>query len=280
MKKMPFPLNYFNSIATPKRVFKGRENLSWIQNIVIFIFLNALLMFPVSLYFSQSTNFQLQEIMPHTLRLVTDEFATKLQAVEFENGKLISGEPFTIVEDTGVVGVEIPKSVKKSKKNLISFEKDYLLLKDESGYQFEVRYTENFSLKNSQTKSALKEQIKEQWFKQNKAFVSFTMMLMTGIIISFSNVLVMFIAAFFIWMTKRSALSSIRTYKESFNLILNASGIGTLLAVLIGLVHFDMTIMIGFQSLGLVIMLTAVFAVTHFSDTPIKNKRKRNEEIK
>ena len=280
MKKMPFPLNYFNSIATPKRVFKGRKNLSWIQNIVIFIFLNALLMFPVSLYFSQSTNFQLQEIMPHTLRLVTDEFATKLQAVEFENGKLISGEPFTIVEDTGVVGVEIPKSVKKSEKNLISFEKDHLLLKDESGYQFEVRYTENFSLKNSQTKSALKEQIKEQWFKQNKAIVSFTMMLMTGIIISFSNVLVMFIAAFFIWMTKRSTLSSIRTYKESFNLILNASGIGTLLAVLIGLVHFDMTIMIGFQSLGLVIMLTAVFAVTHFSDTPIKNKRKRNEEIK
>lgn len=116
MKKMPFPLNYFNSIATPKRVFKGRKNLSWIQNIVIFIFLNALLMFPVSLYFSQSTNFQLQEIMPHTARLVTDEFATKLQTVEFENGKLISGEPFTIVEDTGVVGVEIPKSVKKSEK--------------------------------------------------------------------------------------------------------------------------------------------------------------------
>ncbi|MGX7419770.1 DUF1189 domain-containing protein [Carnobacterium gallinarum] len=274
MSKTPFPFNYFNSILTPKSVFKGRHNLNWFQNFVIFIFLNALLMIPVSLYFTNSTNFQLQEIMPNTMRLVTDEFAEKMAKQSFEAGKLIENEPFEQKEANGIVGIQLAESAVKETKNVISFEKNHFLIKDETGYSFEVRYSDSFTLKKATTKNALKEAIKQEWFKQNRAFVAFTMMIMTATIIIFSNILVMFIAAFFIWMTKKNALSSIKTYKESFNLVLNAAGLGSFFALLIGLYHFDMTILIGIQSLGLVLMLTAVFAATHFNENPRKITKK------
>lgn len=274
MKKIPFPFNYFTSIVTPKAVFKGRHQLNWFQNIVIFIFLNALLMIPVSMYFTSNTNFQLQEIMPNTMRLVSDDFAEKMATQNFVDGKLENAVPFEELEKEGAVGIGLSKATINKQKNVISFEKDHFLIKDETGYSFDVRYSKDFSLQQATTKTQLKEAIKQEWFKQNRAFVAFTMMMMTGTIILFSNFLVIFIAAFFIWMTRKNALSSIKTYKESLNVVLNAAGLGTIFATLIGFYQFDMTIVIGIQSLGLVVMLTAVFAATHFSDHPRKTIKK------
>ncbi|EAC9669803.1 DUF1189 domain-containing protein, partial [Listeria monocytogenes] len=71
-------------------------------------------------------------------------------------------------------------------------------------------------------------------------------------------------AAFFLWVTKKSRLSTIGSFKESTNVILNALGVGSLVAMLAGFIGADIILMIGIQSLGMLLMLFLTFLKTRF----------------
>lgn len=72
--------------------------------------------------------------------------------------------------------------------------------------------------------------------------------------------------AFFLYLGKTFQLSSVRSYQESLTIILLSLGFSTLLATIVGLLYFDMTIVLSIQSLGLIIMLLMIFLKTKFQD--------------
>ncbi|MFS7260161.1 DUF1189 domain-containing protein [Carnobacterium divergens] len=266
MKQTSFPLNYFQSMVTPKAAFYGRNQLSWFQIVIVFLFLNGLLMIPVSLFFANSKQFQLEEMMPNALQLIDDETMKSMEGVGFKNGEMQSSSKLLIEKESGVVGVNQPEKALKKEANVVAFEKNQFILKDQSGYEFNVAYTKDFDKTSSTTAKQLVDELKRMWYQQNRAFVSFTMMLMTGSILVVSNIVLIGGASIFVWLTKHNAYSSIASYRESVNFILNASGWGMLLGLVVGIVHFDLTIMLSLSSLGMVIMLTAAFVVTKFKD--------------
>ncbi len=71
-------------------------------------------------------------------------------------------------------------------------------------------------------------------------------------------------------MTRKSQLSSIHTFKESANLMLNVMGIGSMVAAVVGFIHFDFILMLSVQTMITVLLLLWVFAKTKFKDKRVE----------
>lgn len=265
MTKLAFPLNYFNQILTPKRAFLGRNSLTKFQLVIIFIFTTSLLLIPVTLNMVKSKSFDLIEIMPGTFNLIDESVLNGLKTSGLTAGKLETIET-TYLNEGKTVGLNLSDAEVGSLENGISFNQTDMLLKDVSGYDFKVRYTKDFSPSQLTTVQDLKYAISSQWLIQNRAFVTFTFILMSGSLILVSNLILILGGALFIYLTKKSAFSSIKTYQESVNLMLNAIGLGSVFSLIVGLIYFDMTVVLSVQSLGLVMMLLAIFMKTRFND--------------
>lgn len=274
MTKLPFPFSYFVNIVTPKRVFLGRNALTKVQLFLIFIFITALALIPVTVNMARSTNFQLAEIMSETFKQVDHNTLMAIQGAEFQEGHL-SAEYSQLINSNGTVGFNLSEDELSRLKSGISFGERAMVLKDQSGYEFTVNYTRDFNPGAFTTIEELKQGISSQWLTQNKAFVAFTMMLMSASLILVSNLILVVGGAFFVWLTKKNHLSSICTYQESLNLILNGLGLSTLLGMVVGLISFDMTLVLSIQSFGLVLMLLGVFVTTRFNDSYAKSNRSR-----
>ena len=61
-------------------------------------------------------------------------------------------------------------------------------------------------------------------------------------------------------MTRKSQLSSIHTFKESANLMLNVMGIGSMAAAVVGFIHFDFILMLSVQTTITVLLLLWVLS--------------------
>lgn len=278
MTKLPFPFNYFANIGSPKRVFQGRRALSKFQIVIIFVLITALGLIPVTLNMARSTHFQLGEIMPGMFRQLDQETLSAIQQVPFTEGHLASGSR-QLINSNGTVGFNLSEQEMTQIKSGINFGERSMFLKDEAGYEFQVNYTKDFSPGAFTTVGELKKGISAQWLTQNKAFVAFTMMLMSGSLILVSNLILIMGGAFFVWMTRKHHLSSITTYQESLNLVLNGLGLSTLLGMVVGLISFDMTLVLSIQSFGLVLMLLGVFVTTRFNDQYISNKGNKLQKV-
>lgn len=266
MTKLPFPFNYFANIVTPKRVFLGRKALTKVQLFVIFIFITALALVPVTVNMARSTNFQLAEIMPEMFKQLDHDTLMAIQGADFKEGRL-AVEGSQMINSKGSVGFNLSDDEMTRLSSGINFGETAMFLKDKSGYEFTVNYTKDFNPAVFTSIEELKQGISSQWLTQNKAFVAFTMMLMSASLILVSNIILVVGGAFFVWVTKKNHLSSIKTYQESLNLILNGLGLSTVLGMVVGLISFDMTLVLSIQSFGLVLMLLGVFVTTRFNDS-------------
>ncbi|MBP2098241.1 hypothetical protein [Enterococcus rivorum] len=266
------------NIVTPKRVFKGRKALSRFQIGLIFIFISSIMLIPVTINLARSTNFQLADIMPETFEQLDQEGLTNIQQADFQNGYLKKAKT-GMINQAGTVGFHLDEAELADIKNGISFGETSMLIKAETGYNFKVQYSKDFNPSSFQTVDELKQGISSQWLTQNRAFVVFTMIAMSGSLILVSHVILVFGGAFFIWLTKKNQFSSIQTYQESLNLILNGLGLSTFLGMLVGLIHFDMSLVLSIQSLGLVLMLLGVFVKTRFNDSYSQNKRSKYQKV-
>lgn len=88
MKKVPFIIQYVKSTLGPTAIFEGRKVLKFWQMVIVFIFLNALLLLPVSAHFANQSSFDLPSLMPKMAALGTDQLATEVSALTLENGEL------------------------------------------------------------------------------------------------------------------------------------------------------------------------------------------------
>ncbi|SEL11355.1 Maltodextrin utilization protein YvdJ [Carnobacterium iners] len=278
MKTDVFPLTYFKNIWTPRIIFKKRHELNWFQLILVLFFLTSILMVPVSLNFLKMETYPIEESYPDTLALVDESVVAAFQAAINEDGVLVTDPGSQVVKENGVVSITNSDSIIKENlkaENALIFSDNELYLKNKGVPVSDVRYTKDFNPSQLNSVKDMKAAISRQWFFQNRVYVIGSLLLLVFSILFVSTILIVLGSAVFLYLTRKNSFSSIKTYKESVNLILNALGIPSLLVLISGFIQFDVVVMLTIQSIGLALMILAVFYTTRFNDkVPVKNNRK------
>ncbi|EDP67204.1 hypothetical protein CAT7_00346 [Carnobacterium sp. AT7] len=269
MKSDVFPLNYFKSIWSPKQIFKNRHQLNWFQIFVVLLFVNSLLMIPVALNYVKMDTFPVEDTLPGSFGLIDEAVVLKLQAGNYENGTLKLPESFVLSTENGMVSGLLTESETDealSADNALLFQETEFVIKEGDQSLETIPYTKDFDLSKVTTVAELKEALSRQWFIKNKAYTVATLMSLVFSITLVSTLFLTFGSAIFLYLTKKSKFSSINSYKESVNLLTNCIGLPSFVALLLGLIQFDIIIMLMIQSVGLVMMLLIVFYQTRFND--------------
>ncbi|WP_414838493.1 DUF1189 domain-containing protein [Carnobacterium sp. TMP28] len=278
MKTDVFPLTYFKNIWTPRMIFKKRHELNWFQLILVLFFLTSILMVPVSLNFLKMETYPIEESYPETLALVDESVVAAFQAAVSEDGVLVTDPGSQVVKEKGVMSITNSDSVIKENlkaENALIFSDNDLYLKNKGVPVSSVRYTKDFNPSQLNSVKDMRAAISRQWFFQNRVYVIGSLLLLVFSILFVSTSLIVLGSAVFLYLTRKNSFSSIKTYKESVNLILNALGIPSLLALISGFIQFDVVVMLTIQSVGLALMILAVFYTTRFNDKVlVKNNRK------
>ncbi|WP_036689360.1 DUF1189 family protein [Paucisalibacillus globulus] len=269
MKKDTFPMNYFKSVMTPIRVFNGRKQLNWFQIIILLLFLNGLMMIPLSINIAKMDSYPVEETYPGAFELLDESVIDALEDAEYSQGKLTLPNNFYFEMENGIVGgnvSELEKENAKNAENTLLFQENELIIKESSNPITTVAYTNDFSIEEITTVEELKTELSRQWFIQNKSFIVGSLLISLSTLLLVSIVVISLGSSLFVLLTKKGQISTIQTYKESVNLVVNSLGIPTLVAMLIGLIQFNIITMIMIQTFGFIIMLLIVFMKTRFSD--------------
>ena len=278
MKTDVFPLTYFNTIWTPRQIFKKRHKLNWLQLVFILFFLTSLLMIPVSLNFLKMETYPIEESYPEAFKLMDKSVVRAFQQATNEKGVLVTEPGVSVVKDNGVMSITESNSViQKALKaeNALIFSKNEFVLKNKGVPVSNIPYTKDFNPSQINSVEDMKEAVSRQWFFQNRVYVIGSLLLLVFSILFVSTILIVLGSAVFLYLTKKNSFSSIKTYKESVNLILNALGIPTLLALISSFIQFDIVVMLTIQSIGLALMILMVFYTTRFNDkVPVRNNIK------
>lgn len=264
-----FPMNYFKSIFTPIRAFIGRKKLNWFQIIVVLLFLNALMMIPLSLNLANLESYPVEETYPNAFALVDESVLQELEGVEYSQGTLTLPDSFYMETENGIVGGNLSDSEEKTAlqaENALLLQQKKLIIKENDNPVARVAYTTDFSIEDVATVEEMKKELSRQWFIQNKSFIVGSLLFSLSILLFVSLVVISLGSALFVLLTKRGQVSTIRTYKESVNLVLNALGLPTLIAMLLGIIQFNIITMIMIQTFGFIMMLLLIFMKTRFSD--------------
>ena len=276
--KKSYPISYFSAIWTPKKVFNERKGMNYFQIILTFLFLNALLLMPIALKGSNQQAFQFDEMLPTLSQRLSMQDVTELQQLTFKDNRLDITQPqiYQKTADT-IMGLLLSKQEIAQHANVLSFGPEAFIMKDASGYEFQVYYSKDFSLVDVSSKSTLLDRLEQQWYHQNRSYLTFTTLMMMLNILVVSNFLIIFVGAGLLWLARKQDFSAIKTFKESLTVLLNAAGLGTFLAFIIGWFLPDMTVMVTIQSAGFVLMLVMAFLTTQFSFS--KTKKRSEVEV-
>lgn len=279
MKTDVFPLTYFKNIWTPRRIFKKRHQLNWFQLILVLFFLTSILMVPVSLNFIKMETYPIEESYPDTFELIDESVVEVFQQIPSGDGVLNTESELRIVVENGIVSLTESEAVIKEElkaKNALIFSENQFYLKNKDVPVSTIQYTKDFNPSEIKSVEDMKAALSRQWFFQNRIYIIGSLLLLVFSILFVSTSLIVLGSAVFLYLTKKNTFSSIKTYKESVNLILNALGIPSLLALISGFVQFDVIVMLTIQSVGLALMILAVFYTTRFND---KVLIKKNREV-
>lgn len=269
MKKDIFPINYFKSIISPKHVFTCRKQLNWFQIIIVLLFLNGLMMIPLSINIAKMDSYPVEETYPNAFSLLNETVIDEMQDATYAQGQLTLPNSFYLENEHGVVGGNISTSDEEhalKAENALIFQEEEFIIKDQENPVTSVTYTNDFAIEEITTVQMLKDELSRQWFIQNKGFIVGSLLLSLFNLLLVSIVVISLGSSIFVYLTKKGQISTIRTYKESVNLIVNTLGIPTVLAMILGLIQFNIITMIMIQTFGFIMMLLFVFMKTRFSD--------------
>ena len=283
MKTDVFPLNYFKSIWSPTKSFKNRHQLNWFHILIVLLFVNSLLMIPVSLNYMEMDTYPVEGTLPNSFGLIDESDVLSLQEGTYENGTLDLPSSFVRTSDKGTVAgllsdAEMEQAL--DAENALIFQKDSVIIKEGDQTVSTVPYTKDFDLSKVVNVNDVKDSLSRQWFIKNRGYVVATLLFLVFSLTFVSTIFLTFGSAVFLYLTKKSDYSSIKTYKESVNFISNCMGLPTLIALVIGLIQFDIVVMLMIQSVGLVVMLLLAFYRTRYNDEAKKFKVKKSQEVR
>lgn len=263
MKVYQFPVSYFESVFSPKKMLLNRNYLKIWQMLIVIIFLIFMLLNPVALNANKTQEFKLDGIMPNLMSQVDNMAIMDLKVINIVDGEL---QPTNQAETQSIIYLnESDKSFSKVETGL-NFTDNQLIMKDKNGLKFNLRYTPDWNSNKWDSVEKFKTWLTKEWNTQNAPYRIMSMTLLVSLLVFSSTLFLIFGASFFIWLTKKNHLSSIKSFKEAVNLVLNAMFLSHLIAMIAGFIHYDITLILTVQSFGLAIQLLIIFAKTKFND--------------
>ncbi len=269
----PFPLNYFSALIGPKQLFAGRKQLSWFNFSLIFLFLVSFMVMPVTLFYANQIKAIPIEQFLTVEPLIDQAGVERFSQLEVSNGELRTS-PMVIDQSKDIViGVDLSKEQRSAQQAFVNFEKSHWTIQQKEGSEirtYRMNYHSFFDPASVTTPQAFQTFLEEVFYVSNRPTIILSYSLSLGIVLFLMTSLILFGAAFFLWMTRKSRFSSIQTFKESANLMLNVIGVGSIISAIVGFIHFDFVLMLGIQSTVAVLLLLWIFARTGFKDEQIK----------
>src|SRR5690606_10314300 len=127
------PLNYFKTIWSPKKIIEKRQSLNWFQLLFLLIFLNALMIVPVSLNYTRMDSYSLDNTFPESFQMLDQSVVSELSKASIKNGEMTIDE-FEINNEQGAVmgGISSDRAelALQEEENTILFLEDELVIKE------------------------------------------------------------------------------------------------------------------------------------------------------
>lgn len=260
-----FLINYIKSTYPPTKGLKNRHQLSWLQMILLFFFMTFLMLLPVFNHYQNVEVFSIKDFYPNVVEMIDEVVLDELQQAEFSEGILTISNPFEIETNQGVVGGGLDTIYEEETNRLIFYTNSFIIY-DETGDERVVNYIEQTSF-NFDNKDDLIYILSEMYTAQYRGEMIFTLtMIIYGFILVFA-LFIVFLYAFLIKSMKDFSMSSILTYKEAVNLVLNLIALPTIAAVLFGFIRFNIILMMAIQVVSLIGLLIILFRQTNFEDS-------------
>ena len=254
---MPYPFNYFASIFNFRSSFANRKKLSWFQMIFTSFFLISITLLPVAL---QNAQLKTYPLSTDVMKDIQEHVVIKDQELTYTGTNPVHKTSKGQV----ILGQEAKAS--EGKELTLHFDRKQLIISKENKELATVSY-QAINQESLRDKKSFTQAISSDWFRDNRLPVSLFLVIFSGFLSTVNYLILILGASFFLYLTRKSRLFSLQTFKECFNCILNCLGLPILLSVFISLLFhqvFTTTIMI--QNVLFVLYLAMVFYKTHFRD--------------
>lgn len=266
---------------TPKQILKNQDTFHWWQIVLLLLFLNSLMIIPVSLHYAQMESYPIVNTFPNAFELIDNSVVNQLNQAKFQSGQMTLDEPFEMTSVHGTVrgGVTPSKAeeILSEEINAVLFLKDGFVLKESGQPASNVPYTKDVSFRNANTTEEVNAILSQQWFVKNQTFVASSFSFILYILLLAELILLSFGSALFIYITLKNKAGAKKTYQNAVSTILYAAGLPTLLAMVIGLLQFNIIIMITIQSVGMIGYVWVMYYQNRMNQLKEKKEQKAAE---
>lgn len=269
---LPYPFNYFSSLFQVRKAFANRKQLNWFQMIFTSLFLLSLTLIPVAVQNAELQTYPLTTFVSDVFDPLTEDVMKDLkESVRIEEHELVYNGHFGVHKNkAGHVIIGHHEGTSLGEKLTLYFDKTQLVISRENKELASIPY-QAINQKSLENKDALSQAISKDWFQANRLAVSLFLVLFSGFLSAVNFAILVFGASFFLFLTRKSRLFSLKTFKECFNFTLNCLGLPILASVLISLLfHQVFTTTILIQNILFVLFLALAFYKTHFRDPDYK----------
>ena len=269
---MPYPFNYFSSLFQVRKAFANRKQLNWFQMIFTSLFLLSLTLIPVAIQNAELQTYPLTTFVSDVFDPLTDDVMKDLKEnIQINQQELVYNSHFGVHKnEAGHVILGHHEGTQLGEKLTLYFDKNQLIVSKEKKELATIPY-QAINQESIQDKKKLTKAISKDWFQVNRLAVSLFLVLFSGFLSAVNFAILVFGASFFLFLTRKSRLFSLKTFKECFNFTINCLGLPILASVLISLVfHQVFTTTILIQNILFVLFLALAFYKTHFRDPDYK----------
>lgn len=258
-----FPLNYFTTIFSAKKIFQNRRQLTWWQILLIVLLLNGLMLMPLSVQLGNIQSANLNDFVPRALATINE------QTVQQFNQMVEQG---TVETTTQFIPSIRDLNTESLVDNSILIASDGFIIKEGKKPEIKQTYSEGVALEKVADKEALIALLSLHWFQANRLSVVLTNFINVWLLMFFNFVGLLLGTAFLLWLTKFGKIFTIETFNEALQLSLNTFGLPTLFAMILGFLLKDPNAMALTQSTVYILLLLWVYWKTHFNDQYVETK--------
>lgn len=279
MKTDVFPLNYFKNIWTPKQIVQQKHSFNWFQLIIVLLFLNGLMIIPVSLNYAKMETFSVENTFPETFQLVDQTVVNNMNEATFNLGKMNLNESFLSQTDNGVVAGGITnqeaEQILQDEGSVLLFLENELQIREKDNSVSIVPYTKDFDLSGVTTTEELQDAISQQWFVKNQLFVVAAFSFILFALLLTELTLLVFGAAFFLFIASKNKKTGQKTYKKAVAVVLYAAGVPSLLAMIVGMFEFNIITMMTIQSVGMIGYIWFIYYYNRIEEIKVQKAAKK-----
>lgn len=261
-----FMIRSLKASVSPSGICRYGKTFSWLQLSFLFMFLTSCLMAPFTMSFLKMDRFSLKLVMPAALSAVNDRFAEQLNGIQIRNGKLTGGQHFDQIEEgKHLLAVDMEHEWKpngengrlrvKGYDNAVIFQPDRLIITDQNGMGFSVRYGRADARLTDPGVYETEALIGQLWLAQYKPMI----MMLGCAVIFLIQLFFTAVLAGGIWMAKLSKMIDIASCKEAASAAICASALPAFASAAIGLIRFDLITVLMVHTCGVTLMIAFLF---------------------